>query len=239
MALAGITATAIYVGVPWDAASAQNSSMSNTPAATLAAGSPVSPPLASAAQAPALSYGVGEVVKMYKGGVGKDTIISYIQSTFLPYHVDAAGIHYLQSLGIPQDITQAMIQRDAQLMQQSVPQPSPGPNAAAAAQVPGPVVTPSTPPPDITVIGSDDGYDYPYYDYGDYGPPVFYGGWGWGNGWGYGGFHRDFGRFHGGGGRGFRGGWGGGGFHGGGFRGGGGGGFHGGGGGGHGGGGHR
>jgi hypothetical protein len=172
---------------------------------------------------------------MYRGGINKDVIISYINNTSLPYHIGADGIIYLQTLGIPQEITQAMIQRDGQLQrqqatqqyrQQPMPAPSSGTNGAIAAQVPGQVVTPSTPPPEITVIGSDDGYSYPYYYDGDYGPPVVVGGWGWGDGWGYGGFRRGFGGFHGGGGFG-------------GFHGRGGGGFHGGGGGGHGGGGHR
>jgi hypothetical protein len=189
---------------------------------------------------------------MYQGGINKDVIINYIDNTALAYHLTADGIIYLQSLGVPQEITKAMILRDGQLQHQAMqqqqfyaqqPMPPPGavPNGYGygAGQPPVDVATPSTPPPDVTVIGAS---DYPVYDagypyYGYYGYPYgywpLYGGWGWGRGWGgYGGFRGGFGGFRGGVG----------GFHGGvgGFHGAiGGGGFHGGGGGGHGGGGHR
>ena len=249
MALAGITAAAVYFGAFCNVASAQNTSTTKVSANP--------PPAAGASQAPALPYGVGEVVKMYQGGIHEDVIVNYINSTALPYHLNADGIIYLQTLGMPQEITKSIILRDGQLHQQAMqrysqPQPMPGPmpapNAGAPDQPPVQVVTPTTPAPAVTEIG---GSDYPYYDSYDYGYPYYgygypyygygwpyYGGWyvGWplvgGWGWGYGGFRGGYGGFRGGYG-GFRGGYG---FHGGGgFRGGGG--FHGGFGGGHGGGG--
>jgi hypothetical protein len=221
MALAAITATA--VGAFCAVASAQTSSTTNAPAVT--------PPPASAPQAPALPYGVGEVVKMYQGGINKEVIINYINNTALPYHLTADAIIYLQNLGMPQEITRTMIQRDGQLqqqqmaMQQAYQQQAMQASAQAQAQAqfaagaaqppPQDVAAPSTPPPAVTVIGSDYpayyDYGYPYYGYGwpyYYGGPVV-GGWGWGwggRGWGYG--------YHGGGG--FRGGGGFGGGHGGG-----------------------
>jgi uncharacterized membrane protein YgcG len=155
--------------------------------------------------------GASEVVKMYQGGIKKDVIISYINNTSLPYHMGADGVAYLHSLGVPQDIIQAMIQRDARLqkiqaMQQSTP-PSAAPNGVQATAQSGRIVAPSTPPPNIAVIpGGDYGYpyyydyEYPYYDYGVYGPPIIIGGWGWGGGRGHGGFHGGFGGVHGGGG---------------------------------------
>jgi len=238
MALAAFTTAAVCLGGPWSAANAQNASTTNVGATTT--------PAASAVQAPALPYGALEVVKMYQGGISKDVITNYIKSTTLPYHLSADGILYLQSLGIPQEITKAMTQRDGQLQQQQamqqhwqqpLPAPTVPPNGAFADQPPVQVVTPTTPAPDVTVIGSDYGNDYPYYDYGYggpfyYGAPLVVGGWGWGRGWGYGGFRGGYGGFHGGGGYGgFHGG---GGFHGsGGFHGGFGGGHGGGGGGGH------
>jgi hypothetical protein len=180
-----------------------------------------------------LPYGVSEVVKLYQGGIDKDVIVSYVNNSSLPYHLTADGILYLHSLGIPEDITKAITQRDGALQQQQAvqqqfyqQQPMPAvvqaSNGMVATESPGRVVTPSTPPPDITVIGSDNGYDYPYYDYGDYGPPLVVGGWGWGYGWGHGGFLGGYRGFHGGGafggshaGGGFGGSHGGGGFHGG------------------------
>jgi len=216
MAIVAITVATIYLGAPLTDADAQNTSTTK----------------ASAAQAPALAYGVGEAVKLYQAGINKDVIVNYINNTALPYHLSADGIIYLQTLGMPQEVTQAMLQRDGQLqkqqaMQQYYQQPMTAvPNGAVATQAPAQVVIPTTPAPDVTVIGSDYpayDYGYPSYDFGYGAPLVIGGGWGWGGrgcGWGRGGF----GGFRGGlGGGGFRGGgFGGGGFHGGGFGGGGG-----------------
>lgn len=247
LALGAIVSTLILPGICADA---------NAQAA------PVPPPApAVAAAAPALPYGAMEVVKLYRGGISKDVIIGYINSTTLPYHLNADGIIYLHNLGLPQDVTEAMLLRDGQLQQSAIPpqytqspQPAPAPvmpdanpYATAMAQPPPQqVVVPSTPAPSVTVIGSDyGGYSYPYYsDYPYYSYyPYYYGGvyagWplGWGWGWARGGWGWGYGRGWGYGG--FRGGYGGG--FGGGFHGGfGGGSFHGGGGfGGRGGGGHR
>src|ERR1700722_2040729 len=226
MALAAITATAIYLGVACSLALAQDTTTTNAsaapqPAASVVQSNPsgVFPPPGSstvapgAPQVPAMNFGVSEVVKMYQGGINKDIIINYINSTALPYRLTADGIIYLQSLGMPQEITKAMLQRDSQLQQQPgnqplyQPQPMQGqvppPNGAPAGPPPVDVSTPRPPPTTVTVVG---GSDYPVYDYGYpyyysgwpyyYGPVVVGGGWGWGRG-------------------GFRGGWGGG-FHGGG-----------------------
>jgi hypothetical protein len=195
---------------------------------------------------------------MYQGGIGKDVIVNYIDSAILPFHLSADNIIYLQNLGVPQEITKAILVRDGQLQQQAAlytqqmapnmpnqqqygappygAQPYGAPPAGAPPYgAPPPsqegVLTPSTPPPAV-VAGP--GYDYgsAYYDagYPYYGPSVVVGGWwpGFYPGWGYGGW---YGGYRGGFG-GFRGGVGG--FHGGAIRGGGGGGGgHGGGGGGH------
>jgi hypothetical protein len=204
MALAAIAAAGVCLNAPWSAARAQSSSTANY--------STTPPPAASANQAPALPYGAGEVVKMYQAGISKDVIVSYINNSSLPYHLSADGIVYLQTLGVPQEVTQAMIQRDGQMQQQQVLQQqyqqpqmaavSAEANSAVAAQSPAQVVMPTTPAPSVTVIG-DSGY--PYYDYGypdyyDYGgaysgwPLVIGGGLGWGYG-GYGGFRGGVGGF--------------------------------------------
>jgi hypothetical protein len=207
---------------------------------------------------PALPYSATQVIKLYQNGIDKTVILNFVASSSWPFRLTADQIIYLQRIGLPQEVTQAMLQRDGQLQQQQMMQmayqpptaPAPqlqtvSPYAAADAQSPT-VVVPQ-PAPQVTVIGSDYpyyGYDYPYYDTWGYWPIVGGGwGWGWGHGWyghgyvwGHGGigFHGGFGGIHGGFG-GFHGGIGGG-FHGGGFSGGHAGGF---GGGGHGGGGHR
>lgn len=264
-ALTTMTVAAICLGASW-ISTAQSTSTTNTVPPTAnpsdvvpgsAAGAPgtitISPSSAGVptAQTPTLPYGATEVLKMYKGGINKDIILNYINNTALAYHLSADGILYLQSVGIPQEITKAMLVRDGQLQQQQVamqpppyygqqpappsgayPPPGMAPNGAYGTdQVPPPqVAVPTSPAPDVTVIGSDyPAYPY-YYDAWPYYGPVVVGGWGWGWGGGfrggYGGFRGGGGDFHGGGGGGFHGGGGGGGFRGGG-------GSHGGGGGGH------
>jgi hypothetical protein len=213
-ALAAITVAAVCCG-------GLGSNAQTIPAATTV---PASPPAVGAAHAPALSYAVGDVLKMYQGGINKDIITDYIKNSALSYRLDADAIIYLQTLGLPQEITRAMLQRDGQLQQQQQAyrqsyqqQPMPAPYGAAPPQQPMPVVTPATPAPAVPVIGSDYpdyGYGYPYYSTPYYWPPVVIGGWGWGFGGfrgGFGGFRGGFGGFRGGGFGGFHGGFGG--FH--------------------------
>ena len=184
----------------------------------------VRPGAAGATRTPTLAYSVGDVLKLYQKGINKEIIIDYISNSALSYRLDADAIIYLQTLGVPSEITRAMLVRDGQLQQQQQanrqaypPQPGPGampvPYGAMPAQAPMPVVTPTTPAPAVTVVGSDYlayGYGYPDYYYGSpyyYWPPVVVGGWGRGFGGfrgGFGGFHSGFhgggfGGFHGGG----------------------------------------
>lgn len=208
-ALAVVLATAVYLGDPGNIAQAQAQNTAPLP------------------------YGATEVLKMYQGGISKETIIEYINSSALPYRLNADAIIYLKTVGVPQEITKAMLVREGQLEQQ---QAAPQQNYAAqppmqAANPPNPygsgvapqppmqnVVVPTTPAPQVTVVGADYpavyDYGYPYYGYaGGYWPGYYGVGWGWGWGgwgghWGYGGFHGGYGGFHGGGG----------GFHGGGHR---------------------
>jgi hypothetical protein len=222
-----IMTTALCLSTPWSIATAQNTPVPASPAV----------PTASAAQVPVLSPGTREVVKLYQAGISKDIIENYINNSAQPYHLNADAIIYLHNMGVPEELTQNMIERDGHAQQQYYRQQQQlaamaaqngamaAQNGAMAAQSPPPVVTPATPAPDVTVIGSD----YPAYDYSDYGYPYYGGyygwpvaaGWGWGGwGWGHGGFRGGVGGFHGGFGRGgfggARGGFGGGGFHGGG-----------------------
>ena len=120
--MTGLTAAALCF-VPVNRASAQNSS----------------PASVNTASTPALPYGVSEVVKMYQGGISKDVIINYVENSGQPFHLSADGIIYMHHLGMPVEITQAMMQRDTQLQReqpmaaQPMAQPYPG-----AAPAPGP-----------------------------------------------------------------------------------------------------
>jgi hypothetical protein len=242
ISLATITVAAACIGTPWGAVNVQSMATNNA-SATLAFPStqanptatlPATPLLAtSVVQVRALTYGVGEVVKLHQAGIDKDIIVNYINNSDLPYNLTADGILYLQSLGVPKEITTALIQRAGQLRQQQASQQyhqaqnqlqatTPPPGGAIGVQPPAQVITPTTSAPAVTMMGSD----YPVYDYGypdsynggayDYWPPVIIGG----GGWGFGGFGGGFGGFRGGsrfgGGGGAHGGFGGG--HGGGHR---------------------
>lgn len=220
--LAGLAVGVLCVSVPTTFAVAQDS--------TAATSTPV---VITPKDAP-MQYGESEVVKLYQSGVSKGIIVNYIHSSSYPFHLNADEIIRLQKLGIPEEVTEAMLARDRQIQDQGAAMMMQQQAAAAqnAAMYPPPstvaqppVVTPASPAPEVTVIGSDYPYDYGYYPYYDSGWPIVVGGWGWGwgpHGWGWGwgrggGFRGGFGGFHGGfHGGGFHGGFGGGGFHGGG-----------------------
>jgi hypothetical protein len=156
---------------------------------------------------------------MYQGGINKDVLVSYIENTALPFHLNADGIIYLQHLGMPQEVTSALIRRDGELQKQAayayqhqgVPQ---GQAAQATANNPmttgnlaPPIVMPSTPAPVMpypettSQVVYPDYIDYPYYGYPYYYGPSFVvgGGWGWGwGGRGWAGGRGGFGYGHGG-----------------------------------------
>lgn len=206
MALAGTMVSLVCFGGQTGAANAQGAS-------TVAI-----PSLNSEALGTALTYGAAQVGKMYQSGVSKDAILAYINNSTYPCELNADGVLYLHRLGVPEDITQAMIRRDGELRQQGVAvgaKPVPDGQVSPSTVMPqSTVVTPATPAPQVTRVGSDYPdyyYGYPYYGY-DYWPLYVGGGWGWGGwGWNHGWGNR--------GGWGYHGGFHGGGFHGGGFHG--------------------
>jgi hypothetical protein len=170
-------ATAVVsVGIPWNLAVADDSLPSSAPA-TVPTPQPASEATA-AAPAPALPFGVSEVVRMYQGGIGKDIIVGYIENTVLPFHLTADGQIYLQHLEVPQEVISALIHRDGELQRQSAAahqqQQQPAANNQALPGNPTPtVVMPSTPAPvvpyaypDASALVVYPDYDaYPYYGY--------------------------------------------------------------------------
>ena len=99
MALAAITATAVYLGGPWNAASAQSTPANNT----------------GASQAPAMPSGVSEVMKLFKGGIPADIMVSYINNSPLSFYLSADNLISLQKEGVPAPVLTAMIQRNGDL----------------------------------------------------------------------------------------------------------------------------
>lgn len=215
----------VALGIPWNLAVAEDTLTNSAPTTDPAA--QIAPEPAVDARVLALPIGVSEVVKMHQGGIGKEIILAYIESTVLPFHLTADEEIYLQHLGVPQEVILALIRRDGELQRQSaaayqqqqlqaaataptnnqVVAGNPDP-AGVASGTPPPVVPYAYADPPAPVIYPDYGtpyYGYPYF----YGPGVIIGGdFGFGRGFG-----RGFGHGRGdfGGGRGFgRGGFGGG-----------------------------
>jgi len=217
VSLISLATAVVFIGVPWNLAAADGT-LSNSAPATVTT-PPAAPAASVGASAPALAFGVSEVVKMYQGGINKDVLVGYIENTVLPFHLNADGIIYLKQLGMPQEVTSALIRRDGELQkqadaayqqqslayqqQQQATAAAPANNQVVAGNTAPPVVMPSTPPPVVypypdvaaapPVVYPDYGvypyYGYPYY----YGPNVIIGG-GWGWGWGPGGWGWGWGR---------------------------------------------
>ena len=181
---------------------AGDSTVSNSAPTTFVA--PQGTPAATvAAPAPALAYSVAEVVKMYQGGIGKEVLVSYVETTAVPFHLTADAIIHLQHLGLPQEVTAAMIRRDGELQKQGgaayqptyanqppyatyqpqAPQDSSANYQAPVASTAPPMAMPSTPPPVVNpypdpgpsvVVAPPVVYpDYSVYPY--YGYPYYYG----------------------------------------------------------------
>jgi hypothetical protein len=210
-------------------------------AATNAPVTPAGPSVTAAGQGvtPTLTYSAGYLLKMYQSGLNEDTLLSYINSSPDPYSLSAQDVAYFQNAGVPATLTQAMVQRDADIQQHSAAKDL----AQAASQAgvedailldPDTVaINPGAPPLEVTVIGNGTSYDLsPGYGVGDYAynealapvPVIIAGGantgpvsgglgWSWGH---HGGFRPDGGIWHVGSGGGFHGFGGGAGSHGGG-----------------------
>jgi len=78
------------------------------------------PPAASAAPALALPSGVSEVLKLFKGGISADIMISYINSSPLSFYLSADNLIALQQQGLPAPVLTAMMERYGELQRQTV-----------------------------------------------------------------------------------------------------------------------
>ena len=72
-----LAAVVVWVGIPWNLAAADGTLLGSVPATVPRP--QVAPAAAADTLAPALPLGVSEVLKMYRGGVGKDIIVAYIR----------------------------------------------------------------------------------------------------------------------------------------------------------------
>ena len=84
-----------------------------------AAPSPKTNGIKKAAQPARLSFGVGEVVKMYQGGVETEVVLNYIENSSVPYHLSAEEVVHLHDIGVPSPIITTLIRHGAKVQQQA------------------------------------------------------------------------------------------------------------------------
>ncbi|MGZ5568417.1 MAG: hypothetical protein ACXWKG_15510, partial [Limisphaerales bacterium] len=103
-AIGQIPATTPIVAAP----SPESDATPAAPEETVVESAPVSQPRS-------LAYGVNEVVKMYRGGISTDVLLTYIETSSFPYQLSSKEILYLNKVGVPSEIVNAMIRRDHQV----------------------------------------------------------------------------------------------------------------------------
>jgi hypothetical protein len=190
--LAAFTATAVCLGSLAIATYAQDT-VSNTASNKVNS--------AAAAPAPALSPGAAEVMKLFKGGISSDIIISYINNSSSLFYLSADNLIALRQADVPPQVLTAMMQRYGDLQRRTAtaapapappqaPAPPPQQTAAAPAQQPPqqyvspPVQVPAqaaapqyysyapAPPPTVYTYVAPPGY--PVYDPYPYYDPFYY-----------------------------------------------------------------
>ena len=113
---------------------------------TVAMPGPYAPALAQpggggAAPVPGYPSGVSEVVKLFKGGISADIIVSYVNNSPLSFYLSADNIISLQQQGVPGPVLTAMIHRYGELQRQ--PGMMGGAPAPMRAQVPAQAPAPT------------------------------------------------------------------------------------------------
>jgi len=101
-----------------------------------AAPSPSPSPGAAGATLPSLPSGVSEVMKLFKGRIPDDIIVSYIKNSRETFYLSADNLIALQQQGVSGPVLTAMIQRYGELQRQAPM------TASAQAQVPVPSQAP-------------------------------------------------------------------------------------------------
>jgi hypothetical protein len=183
MAVAGL---ALFLAAPNAAAAVNDSNAAPAPAA----------PAASGSQQYNLPSGVTEVMKMYKGAIPADIMISYINNSPLVFYLSADNIISLQQQGLPLPVINAMINRYGQLQRQSSMMAGPAqtqqpqyaaPQVQVPAQAPAPQYYSYAPSePAVSYPVEAPVYDPYYYDSYYYDPFYYPGYWGWPVGFSFG-----------------------------------------------------
>ncbi|HTI69449.1 MAG TPA: hypothetical protein VMF06_05765 [Candidatus Limnocylindria bacterium] len=134
------------------------------------------------------SYAITEVIKMADAKVSPAVIKDFIQVSVSPFQATASDIIALKERGIPEDLIQAMLQRDATL-QELAARTSPSASRPMTAQTAPPLTqpvptvavpqyAPSTVYYDTQPVATYAPTTY-YYNYPAYYPSYVYSSWGW------------------------------------------------------------
>lgn len=118
-----------------------------------------------------LTYGVNEVVKMYRGGVKTDVLLTYIETSNFPYQLSSREILYLNQVGLPSEIVNAMIRRDHQVevaraganqqVQQTLAAPAPPMPPAPVSYTQPSVVVVQQPAPQVHYVSATPTFSAP------------------------------------------------------------------------------
>ena len=112
--------------------------------ATAAAGDPAAAPSATPAPGaaggtlPYMSEGVSEVMKLFKGGIPADIMVSYVKSSQMSFYLSADNLIALQQQGVPGPVLTAMLQRSGELQRQASMTASAAPQVQVPSQAPVP-----------------------------------------------------------------------------------------------------
>jgi hypothetical protein len=109
---------------------------------------------------------LAQVIRLVQAGVEQSVILTYVSNAASPFNLDADNIIYLNDLGVPTEIINAMMQRDEQLRQLGVAADVPSAQPADTAETTAPQ------PADVTV-------NYFYDTLAPYGGWVNVAGYGW------------------------------------------------------------
>jgi len=133
MAAITVLVAAIFLTLPGRASAAGDNNLA-------AVASPSAAPGAASVAPPSYPSGVGEVMKLFKGGITADIMVSYVKNSPLSFYLSADNIISLQQQGVPSEVLTAMIQRYGELQRQTgVALGTPGrPPVQVPAQAPAP-----------------------------------------------------------------------------------------------------
>jgi len=99
--------------------------------------SPSPAPNAASVAPPSYPSGVSEVMKLFRGGIPADIMVSYVNNSPLLFYLSADNIISLQQQGVPTPVVTAMIQRYGELQRRT------SMGASAPAQVPAQAPAPN------------------------------------------------------------------------------------------------